>query len=59
VAGEIGSIVAQKPKLTTPGTAPGVVHVALVVDRAGAPPAPSQLAAAATELINRQHTLRP
>jgi hypothetical protein len=58
VAGETGSTVAQKLKLTTPGTAPGVVHVALVVDRAGAPPAPSQLAAA-TELINRQHTLLP
>jgi hypothetical protein len=59
VAGETGSTVAQKLELTTPGTAPGIVHVALVVDRAGAPPTPSQLAAAATELINWQRTLLP
>jgi hypothetical protein len=59
VAGETGSTVAQKLKLTTPGTAPGVVHVALVVDRAGGPSTPSQLAAAVTELTNWQRTLLP
>jgi hypothetical protein len=59
VAAETGSTVAQKLLLTTPGTASGVVHVALVVDRAGATPTPDQLAAAATELINWRHTLLP
>jgi hypothetical protein len=56
VAAETGSTIAQKLLLPTPGTAPGVVHVALVVDRAGPMPAPNQLAAAASELINWQRT---
>jgi Cellulase (glycosyl hydrolase family 5) len=59
VAAETGSTVAQKLLLTTPGTAPGALHVALVVDRAGATPTPTQLAAAARELINWQRTLLP
>jgi hypothetical protein len=59
VTAETGSTVAQKLKLTTPGTAPGAVHVALVVDRTSATPTPSQLAAAASELINWQRTLLP
>jgi hypothetical protein len=59
VAVETGSTVAQKLLLTTPGTAPGVVHIALVVDRAGATPTPNQLAAATSELINWQRTLLP
>ncbi|HTO65826.1 MAG TPA: cellulase family glycosylhydrolase [Bradyrhizobium sp.] len=59
VTAETGSTVAQKLLLTTPGTAPGAVHVALVVDRAGATPAPNQFAAAASELVNWQRTLLP
>jgi hypothetical protein len=59
VAAETGSTVAQKLLLTTPGTAQGAVHVALVVDRAGATPTPNQLAAAASELINWQRTQFP
>jgi hypothetical protein len=59
VAAETGSTVAQKLLLTTPGIAPGVIHVALVVDCAGATPAPNQLAAAASEVINWQRTRLP
>jgi len=59
VAAETGSTVAQKLLLTTPGTAQGAVHVALVVDRAGATPTANQLAAAASELINWQRAQLP
>ena len=59
VSAEIGSTTAHELVLTSPGSAAGTVHVALVLDGADLSPTAAQLAAATEELIAWQSSQLP